>query len=545
MADNLTPEQQQALAIAAARLRLQQQTAPATPSNPAVTAAQQAYTDALRSGDYTAAAKAGAALNSGDFRSDAEKLNASVGNAGRMARDVAIQGVPAAAGAFLGGPAGAMAGAAAGNAADQFLRMKLGEQQKFMPGQMAGAAIAAPFLGGGLAGATEGQMVRAGSKMAAGNLLGETARTRIDEQRNPTAGEAALAVGGGMIGGRLGAATDAGTRAAEIAAKTGGTELKQTLAAMKELGYVTPPSLVHPTIASDALESFAGVAKAVGKANEINQPATTNAVRTQLGLPLQTIKPEVSAAELNALDLIANKPYAAVDAIAPAELKGFKDAQSAANALFSQNRNDYKAATLEAARKAQAEADGWLAAIKNKVPSDMFDELQAARIKKAEIALARDAVNKGTGAIDASVIGKALDQGMKLTGNYEKIGRVQQAFERLLKEKSKAVPVGVSQLGATLGSMGALGGYAAGQSQGAVLGGAVGAMAGMAAPMVVPRMARSIMYSPAYQSAIQSAATRAPESPDFQSVLARFLTQGATQQAARPNVQQFAPQGTR
>jgi hypothetical protein len=76
----------------------------------------------------------------------------------------------------------------------------------------------------------------------------------------------------------------------------------------------------------------------------------------------------------------------------------------------------------------------------------------AAKLRKARETIAKsydaeDALNLGTGDFDARVFGRKLDQGKPLTGNFEIIGKFQQAFKSSFGDITTKSAPGVSKLG--------------------------------------------------------------------------------------------------
>lgn len=447
MAD-LTTEQQQALAIASARLRLQQQ---APQADPRTTQLQKDYTEAVRVGDYTAAGIAGAKMQDPNFGKgpDANAIAAQLGiRGGATATGAAIGGmVPPpfdAATIPLGAAIGGLVGAYGANKATG---------RPTTPGD-----AAASFITGGLM--PGGGVLAQAFKGGAGNLAAKTAETYLDQGRAPTGPEAKMAVGSGIAGGFLSKALDNGQTASALAAarrKSEDSLRRETVKIGDEIGYVLPPSLRTKVEASSSplantIDSIGGKAAMAQQATHMNQPITNRLVKEEIGVnPLLPLSDKTIADAAKPFEDV----YAKIGGVTPqasVALKEFKQSNADSASLFAQYRNNpiKDPGLLEAAKKARADADFYMTMLedeaRNAKQAGLIPAFREARVKLSQIGLVKEAVNASNGDIDASVIGRAFDARQPLTGNLEKIGRFQNGFSKILAEAASTPVPGVNQL---------------------------------------------------------------------------------------------------
>ncbi len=466
----------------------------------------------------------GAAQAQGDAN-----FNRAVETAGRVAVDAGIQGGGAAAGFALGGPVGAGVGAAAGDAINQWRR-----GGKYSVGQGAAAAI-----GGGI---PIGAGVMAPFKAAGANIGAKAAETFIEGRGAPTGQELATAGGAGLLGAGMGMTADTGNATSVLKATLGGTEFRKTVDAMERLGYVSPPSLIKPTPGNNAMESVGGKADTAFKAIQLNAPMTTNAVRDEFNDTLKKLgssealprhnpikgKPEITADDFSMLNKEANRPYGAIAAVSPKAalaLDQLKEAQEIVVGLKrAQVGDNYSTARNKEIDNAVADEAFWRGALEAEVRTNaprqatkLLKEFEDARIFKAQIKLIENsAKNNGTGAVDGAVLGQEYAANPEyLTGRLADIGRVQNAFGRIIKDAANSPAPNVNKL--TFG-MGAAGATLAGLRGNAPL-----AAGFAAAPFVAPRAAQAAMFSPLYQKMLR--AQTPVNSPEFANNLLRFTTQ--------------------
>lgn len=398
-------------------------------------------------------------------------------------------------GQVVAGPPGGAALGGLGELAAQAI-----EGGQIRPGAVAGAATMGAIPLAPLAGAGMKQMAMEAGKQAAGNVLARNVETAIDEKRPASLRENLLSGAASVIGTGLAKGIDAGSTAAATALREAqDATRRETLRLGKELGYVIPPSVIRPSITTDTLNSIGGKAATAQEAIRRNQPITNQAVREELKLPPNTA---FSDQALNAARIIPNKVYAEAASVTPQAkiiLDEFKQAQSDANRAFAAYRDMPKKdpSVLAKAKQLQADADSAFSRLEAEAISagkpDIGPKLKEARVTLAKIGLAQDAMNKGDGNISAKVIGDAYAAGEKLTGNFEKIGRFQNAFWQTVKDAADTPPSGVNQLMQYIAP-------ATGAVLGKGMGGYPGAASAMAAMMMTPRTAREVMLSKLYQN---------------------------------------------
>ena len=260
-----------------------------------------------------------------------------------------------------------------------------------------------------------------------------------------------------------------------------------TLSAGQAVGYTVPGSAVNPTTGNKILESVAGKAAVGQEAALRNQPITDALARAEAGLPQGAA---LSAQTLKGARKAAAGPYRELTAISPqaaADMEALKAArlESKLNWQFYGRQGD------PAAYKAATQADQLATSLENSLETqaqqvgraDLVRALRSARQQIAKIHDVEKALNVGTGSIDASVLGRMVDQGRPLSGGLKTIGDFQQAFKPYMREASTIPTPGVSKIAALLSGGTGAGGFAAG--------GPLGAGAA-AIPFTVPPAAREL-----------------------------------------------------
>lgn len=279
------------------------------------------------------------------------------------------------------------------------------------------------------------------------------------------------------VGGALGAGTQALT--GPIAQKMGESaagRIKETQAAQSrnavsdetlrmghQAGYVVPPSAVGDSFVGRRLESIGGKAALGQEAAIRNQPVTDRLAREAASLgPDQPI----SLQNLRAKRFDLAGPYREIAALNPraaADLEALQVARSESKAAWKEynrqgTRSAFKDAT-EAGNRAKMLADALEGHAEKAGRPELVESLKQARKSIAQNRQVQEAFNRGTGSVDASVIGRALDNDVPLTGNLETIGRFQQAFKPYMREASGVPTPGVSKsealASALLGTAGA------------------------------------------------------------------------------------------
>lgn len=237
-----------------------------------------------------------------------------------------------------------------------------------------------------------------------------------------------------------------------------------TLKDAQDAGYKTIPSQVNPSVAGNALESFAGKAALKQGAELDNQLTTNRLVREELKIPPNTAITEellgklrndasepyrqvaaLSAASAKALESLRDARSQAKDQWRHWDMQGVPDAKRQAQAL------DSKAKMLETFIERQAVAAG---------KPELVPQLRAAREYIAKSYDVERALNIGDANVDAKIIGRAMDRGRPLTANLAIIAKFAEGPGRQVTREAGKVPTpGVSGLNwpmaAALGAEGA------------------------------------------------------------------------------------------
>jgi len=224
-----------------------------------------------------------------------------------------------------------------------------------------------------------------------------------------------------------------------------------TLREAQDKGYVLPPSQVNPTAVGNAVESFAGKAALKQEAELKNQQVTNRLVREELNIPANT---PITDGLLDTLRTKAAEPYrqiAAMSKSAETALQRLRDVRAEAKdqwmywdrqAVPEAKRQaialDKKAEMLESFIEKQATFLG---------KPELVKELREARTYIAKTYDVDRALNIGNGDVNAKIIGRALDRGRPLTGNFEVIGKFAEGPGKQFTREAAAVPTpGVSAL---------------------------------------------------------------------------------------------------
>ena len=324
-----------------------------------------------------------------------------------------------------------------------------------------------------------------------GTIAGQTALGGATGLLQPTeAGESvgknvalsALTAGGlglGMKGVGMAAKPFLSRAGAKAAATASQEAVKgQTIAEAQAAGYVFPPTAIGGGRAAKVMESVGGgKATLAQEASLRNQTITNKIARAEAGLaPNEAISEGSLSAARNKLAA----PYREVEQLASghpltqppfkpmaATLDELKQARGESNLYWKAygrlplpsllkraQRMDNKVDLLEKSIDAVATSLG---------KPDLVDRLASARTALAKNYNVEQALNLGTGDVDAKVIGNLLNKkGIKgVTGGLQTIGKVQQAFPRFVREapSGESAP-GVSYLRplVTAGALG-LAGY--------------------------------------------------------------------------------------
>lgn len=295
-----------------------------------------------------------------------------------------------------------------------------------------------------------------------------------------------MAVGGGLGAGTQWAGSSGARMLGEGAAKreaaakalqSKNAVRDETIRMGQEAGYVVPPSAVNkPSFIGGRLESLAGKAALGQDASIRNQSVTDALARKAAGLGDDEA---ITAEALRAVRKKAAAPYREIAALSPQAASNLEAAQAARAESKLQWKHYNRSAEPTAYQKATSadkQMQMMLDSIDQQAQSagrpELIEQLKQARAQIAKSHQVQSALNRGTGNVDASVIGRALDSGAPLSGELATIGRYQQAFPQFTREASK---VPSPQSGKTELLASALLG-----TGGAAVGGPAGALAGLA-----------------------------------------------------------------
>jgi hypothetical protein len=293
----------------------------------------------------------------------------------------------------------------------------------------------------------------------------------------------------GSTGARMLGERAAAKEAALKAQQQQNTVRDETIRRGREAGYVVPPSAVNePSFLGGRLESLGGKAALGQEASLRNQSVTDALARKAAGLGDDQA---ISAEALRAARKNAAAPYREISALNPraaSELESAQAARAESKLQWKHYNRSAEPAAHKAATSADAQAKRALDAIEQEAVAagkpELVEQLKLARALIARNHQVQNALNRGTGNVDASVLGRALDSGAPLSGGLETIGRYQQAFPQFTREASKVPSPGVGKTellaaallggggGAAAGPLGALAGlapFAAGPTRSALL----------------------------------------------------------------------------
>lgn len=319
---------------------------------------------------------------------------------------------------------------------------------------------------------------RSGGQLAANVLQGVVGGGAAGTTQEAT-GNDALAISAGMLApvGANAAANRARQKVADAAIARSANEVRdQSLAAGREEGYVVSPSTVKPSFMNNRLESIAGKAALKQEATIRNQGITNKIAARELDMPEGTA---ITEGKLKAYRAEVAEPYreaAKLPTLPPDRVSGMKGSFASPYPLFGpkkltaeQTVRDLKQARYDANNKwKEANRTGQVSSLEEakalsaKVESlEAHLEATAAAAGKTElVAQLRDArqkiaksydiersLNLGNADISAPTLGRALDNGAKLSGGLETIGKFQQGPGRQFMGEGSSVPTpGVSAL---------------------------------------------------------------------------------------------------
>lgn len=300
--------------------------------------------------------------------------------------------------------------------------------------------------------------------------------------------------------------------------------LTDTMNEVRNAGYVMPPSMTNPTVYNRIMEGLGGKAATEQDASMANDATTAALVRNQLRAPSSMGITEQSLGQLADERAQIYRDVAALPSLPPKNIGTFttpdanlpmtgKQPQSPSAALeklrsvrldakdywreFQKNgsvdaRNKYvelssRAAALEGSIEKAAVAAGH---------PEMVDQLRAARTDIAQIHDVERALNTDRGEVSAIDLARARDKGVPLSGDLLTAAKMGNAFHKAIKRPEQIGSPGVNNLVSTLAAATGGGiGAAAGNAPGAFLGAALGAVTVPAAQLAM----RKLLLSGPYQ----------------------------------------------
>lgn len=245
----------------------------------------------------------------------------------------------------------------------------------------------------------------------------------------------------------------------------------ETIRMGHEAGYVVPPSAVNqPSFIGGRMESLGGKAALGQEASLRNQEVTNRLAREAASLkPDQPLN--LTNMRQARFDLAApHREIAALNPRAASDLESLQQARFDSKMAWKEyNRQGNRAAFADAVKAGDEvkRLEQSLESYATKAGrADLVQALKDARKGIAQNRQVQDALNRGTGDIEASVIGRALDNGAPLSGPLETIGRYQQAFPQYTREASKVPTPGVGKTELLASALLGGGGFAAGGPMG-------------------------------------------------------------------------------
>lgn len=241
----------------------------------------------------------------------------------------------------------------------------------------------------------------------------------------------------------------AGSQAAADAANLLKQVKNETLQRALDEGYVVPPSAIRGNFITNRMESIGGKAAVGQEAASRNQAVTDKIARREAGIPADQ---PISESTLEAARDAMSQPYrdvAALSPIAKNNLERLKQSRADANRNWGAFNQTGDPKFLAAAKNFDRLSNQYENAIDLQAKllgkPDLLNQLRQARQDIAKNSDVARAWNPGSGEVDAVAIGRALDQGKKLSGGLETIGRFALAFRPYAREGSRIPTPGVSK----------------------------------------------------------------------------------------------------
>lgn len=326
-------------------------------------------------------------------------------------------------------------------------------------GMIPSFARANPMVQGGALGATSGLMTPVNTGETGPALYGEAGKNVA-------------------LGTTIGAALPmAGSLATALRGKEPTPQLQKIVGQAREAGYVIPPTQANPSLINRLVEGLSGKISTAQNASLRNQEITNKLTAKSLGLPEDTvITPEVlsnlrntagqayenlglsgriktSSKFVQALDNIQpykdakaalkdfNSPEAKpiVDVIDSLKSPSFDVSSAVSKIRLLRNNADIAFRQGDSALgKANKEASKVLentieAHLVNTKQADLLDKFRDARQLIAKTYTIEDALNQTTGTIDAKKLANELKKGKPLSGELKSVAEFSQAFPKAVQ----------------------------------------------------------------------------------------------------------------
>lgn len=352
---------------------------------------------------------------------------------------------------------------------------------------------------------------------------------------------AGLGVAGQQVGRRAGEflSSRLAAQRAQLAMQQGqNAERDATIAAVREAGYLIPPSSVNPSFGNQVLESISGKIATAQTAASKNQAITEKLIRRSVGLAddapitkeaMQKIRKEAfdagykpvkqagampaDPAFVKALDDVVSKYQGAARSFPGAVsddvtnlVNGYRVSQfnsgdaidaiqilrDRASTAYASGNKELGKASREVANALEDQIERNLSAA-GQDGAEMLGAFRAARQLMAKTHTVESSVRAGSGNVTAASIGREFQKGRPLTGELETVGRFANVFPRAAQAPQVVAGPAVHNLKSGLAALMGGGGAAAF--------GPVG-MTVAAVPFVAPPIARSALFSRGAQAAL-------------------------------------------
>lgn len=337
----------------------------------------------------------------------------------------------------------------------------------------------APFLAGG---GGIGQIPSFSQKVGTGIKTGVLSGLATPEETGLNQQDFMQAKGQNMaLQGSIGGAFPAlGAGASKLAQMVRGTNLspqmQQAVASARQAGYTVPPTQAGGGVANRMLEGMAGKISTLQEASVRNQAITNKLATKSLGLPEDTVlSPEVlsgirdeAGIAYEALKALPKKPAVLADAtmnraaqpaINPAKMvEDLKVARKDAEGYYNAYARSAHPEDLAKAKAFKAKAtkleDDLEKHAKDMGKEDLVPALRNARQLIAKTYTVENAMNKTTGTIDAKEFAKRLQKGKPMSEELKQIAEFAQAFPKAAqKPEIIGGTIGISPLDYTVAGL--------------------------------------------------------------------------------------------